>query len=262
MPDDDTAPPAERLVNVLMREHHAGRLHYYGPDRAGRYRFETEGHARRLDPDSAWAWLRGRDVGAAAGPAAPPAGVDELAPIRRVLVHPTLGDQCRTAVLAAMEHAGIGITELADRAGRTRHAVRAALKWGSTARLSMRMAEMMIDATGAGVRIVATDEPGEPGVGDLGRVDVGPAGAGGLVEPALPEPAGIGRMRAVAVAHEAGICRLVSPLDPDAAYRAVRYVLDVGGVERRIHAGVLVGWLTGVADGRGERVIADALSAN
>lgn len=260
MPANET----KRLVNALMAEHQAGRLRYYGRTRAGRYRIRTAASERSFDADGMWAYLEGRDIGQAAGPAAapPPAVVDELAEIRRVLVNPSLADQCRTQIRAAMAAQGLNLSELSAAAGRTRQAVRVALRWGAAEKLSMRMAEMLMEATGCGwrVQMVPADAAGAPGVGDLAAPGVTAAG----VPAATPEPVGVTRMRAAAIAHEAGVARLAgvkvrlgnqigrvaAPLDPNTAYRAVAYEFAVGDQRHLVQADVVAPWLTGLADGR------------
>jgi hypothetical protein len=161
-----------------------------------------------------------------------------------------------------MASVGMNTTDLAERTGRTRHAARVALRWGATEKLSMKMAEMLMAGTGCGWRVqfVPAEQAGTPGDGEL--ASLAPTAVGVPVAP--PEPPGVTRMRAAAIAHEAGIARLVSPLEPNAAYRAGSYVLAVpdagdAATGRRIQAEVVVPWVTGLADGR-DSPAADALT--
>lgn len=252
------ADASTRLVNVLMSEHSAGRLFYTGRSADGRYRVTADGRYRAFSADGMAAWLRGRELGEQAGPATPPppAVAAEIGDMRRVLVNPSLGDQFRTRIRAEMDRAGIGVVELANRTGRTRHAVRVALRWGATQKLSMTMAEQMMAAAG-GVT-------GAPGEGELaGLADAAVTGE----TVTMPEPVGMVRMRAAAIAHEHGVAtitavraflgfqtvRVAAPIDPNTAYRATAYEFDVNGERRMIDADVVVPWLTGLADARSDR---------
>jgi hypothetical protein len=170
-----------------------------------------------------------------------------------VLVNPSLGDQCRTAIKAAMVVEGLNATDLAARTGRTRNAVRVALRWGDTAKLSLKMAETMMRAAGGGWRVQYTPYAGEPGHGELAPLSARtPTGVAG----AVPEPPGLTRMRVAALCHVAGVARLVTPTDPNDAYRAGSFVIAAGADAKRVQADVVVPWLTGLADARDGRLAA------
>jgi hypothetical protein len=244
-----------------MRDEDAGRLRYLGHDRAAaRYTIRTlDGHERRYDTAGMWAWMRGRDLGGELGPVDPaaarrhPAEAPELTGMLCVLVNPTLGDQCRTAIKAAMAAEGLNATDLAARTGRTRNAVRVALRWGDTAKLSLKMAETMMRAAGGGWRVQYAPYDGEPGQGEPAPLAAaGAAGAAGVI----PEPPGVTRMRAVSLCHLAGVAELVSPTEPNDAYRAGSFVIRAGVDAKRVQADVVVPWLTGLADARDPRTAA------
>src|SRR5574343_425665 len=101
------------------------------------------GAVRMWTGDEVTGWLHGQRIGAATASIRPDRRRSrrELEPLRSVLVAPSLADACRTAILAAMSEAGIGVVEMADRSGRTRKAVSDALRYGRSGALSITMAE-------------------------------------------------------------------------------------------------------------------------
>lgn len=239
--------PSTRLVAALIAGERRGEYTYRGPAaRHTGYVVELAGGRRRVyDTAGMWAWLRARKLGAAAGPAVPPAGPRaELDAVRRLLVAPGLADQMRTQIRAAMEHVGMGVTALAAASGRNRGAIREALRWGAADTLSVRMAESMMAGTGCGWAIRYTRP--ESAVAELR-----PAAA---ICDAPPEPAGVRRMRAAVIADEHGLAVWTSPLDPNKAHRAAAFEFEVAGVPRRVPVGVVRAWLVGLADTRAATV--------
>src|SRR5687767_5975659 len=102
----DDAPYASRqLVGALVADEQAGNLRYSGLTSGGRrYAVEVNGRRRVYPLDQMAAWHRGFTAGrhhdAETLRQVPPgAGV---APLVDLLTAPSLADQCRVAILAAM----------------------------------------------------------------------------------------------------------------------------------------------------------------
>lgn len=245
-------PPATRLVRALTADDNAGAYRYHGQagDGSG-YVVETTRHRRVYPLDGMQAWHDGYTIGRQLAEQPRPAGdADQLADIRSVLVTPSLEDQCRMQIRYAMEQAGIGVVKLAERTGRTRGAIAAALRFGRAGSLSLKMADQMMAGLGRrwDVRSVpAVDREGAP---------VAPPAH------APPEPAGITRVRAVALAHERGLVELLAPLDATEAARARAYRLRAAGAEHTIRAPVVLPWLTGIADAADPATAADLTEPN
>lgn len=225
---------ARSLVDVLLAGHAAGRFTYLGTDDDGeRYRVKVRGGERTFTEQQARAWLDGLGVGEKSGsllPDKPPGDDRSLAPIRSVLVNPSLADQIRIATWVAMEEQGVGVVEMARRIGATRKTVREGMRYGHPGHLAMRAAlgrdpdaDPEVAATSPNRRVALT-------------VD-------------RAEPAGLARVRIAAYSHEVGLVRLISPLDPNQAQLPrARFILGVVDERYGVAAADLRFWLTGLAE--------------
>lgn len=254
---DVALPLPARVAAALVAGDRRGDYRYVGQASDGSgYAVELDAARRRVYPAAAMAaWHGGFVLGQQlAGQKRRRRGVRDrkrLADIRTLLVAPTLADQCRLAVHAAREDAGLTVSALAERIGRTRHAVADALALGRSGALSMTMAEQMMAGTGRhwDVRyyLPDVDEATAPAI----------SGGRGLVCPA--GPAGLVRMRALVLVDEAGLI-VWQPPAPNEALRARTYSVEVAGGEVTKRAEVLVPWLVGIADAADPRLAA-ALTA-
>lgn len=250
---DDDQPGDARLLSALAAQHRDGALHLIGVTRAGLYRVRGlhDTPERVLTTDQARGWLAGYRMGLSSAdlPRRSPAGrvPDE---IRAVLVNPSLANACRVAIWAAMEYAGLTITDVAGRAGRTRNAVADALRFGArSGALSMQMAEAVMTATGQAwdvrwARLGAGDQPGTTAPARVRNTTtvIAPFGQ------APPESAGVRRIRGLAIAHENGLIEWVEPTEPNAARRAVRHVVLRGPNRIILRDRVTLPWLAGLGD--------------
>lgn len=226
----------QRLITVLTAGARGGRWQYDGPvDNYTRYLLRTHtGAERRYTATEALEYLRGRNVGKTTPLTLEPGRPRLPDEVRHLLVNPGLGDQMRLAILTAMDAAGIGVTQLAQRTGRDRGGIRDALTMGRTGNLSTKTAEILMAGAGGSWRVSYAPP--------AGPVDGIPPAAG-------PEPVFLRRVRAAATAdHD----RIVSWRDP-VAVRHVRHPRAVFTLERarathRVMAPVLEAWLTGLRD--------------
>lgn len=243
---------SEALVAALIAADTAGVIAYVGQVRGGRYKVAAAGPGaptRTLSERDATAWLAGARAGYPTHPGRPdrdgwqdPPG--ELDTIRGVLSTPSLPDQCRTQIRAAMESVGLTLTDMVARvepAPVTRKAAREALTYGRT--LSMDMASRLMAATGCEWHVeYRAPAPAGPGPGPR------PPVASPVVAP--PEPAGLSRVRVVMFCHEHRHVRWVNPSGVNQAIRP-RAVFRLERPDRRVYdvaAADVVWWLAGVAD--------------
>ena len=231
---------SSKVITALMAEDKAGRLRYIGPvDDSARYAIVVNGAGREFPAAVMHAWLTGWRL--AATTVHRPVEVAPLDAVRAVLVAPSLADQCRTAILAAMETAGLDFTSLATATGRTRNACRDALRYGNPGKLSVRMADAMMAATGHTWSVCPvgaaqpTDRPAEAANTPIGRA-------------VAPEPVGVRRMRAAAIAHEHRLVTWVAPLEPNRARRPATFTFTRADVEHPVPAAHVEAWLLGLAD--------------
>ncbi len=226
------------VITALMAEQSAGRLTYHGPieDPDGdRYAITVHGRGRTWRAPAMAAWLAGWTLGGETADAPPPPLQPTLDAVRAVLITPSLADRCRTAILAAMEAAGVDITTLATATGRDPAAIRDALRYGNAGKLSVQMADTLMAATGHTWHVAPAAGPTAPTIGGIGRATV-------------PESSGVRRMRLAAIAHEATLVTWLSPVEPNRARRNLTYAFMRAGRRFEVAAGNVEAWLTGLAD--------------
>ncbi|MEU8023724.1 winged helix-turn-helix domain-containing protein [Micromonospora haikouensis] len=252
-PDTTTqAPTRARLVAALVAATKAGHLRYVGRVSGGGDALAVEiGDRRRVYPPAGMAaWHRGFTAGRHHQPAALAAiphgpayaGVVEL------LTAPDLADQCRIAIRAAQDAAGLTTAELADRSGLTRKTVSDALKFGRPQTLSLTRAQQLMAGTGRTWHVTYVDPE-----------HAGPA-APDLTAPTRREPAALTRLRMLAVAADRGLLRWVDDLDTTKATKAYRLAVRVADEPRPVRlraADELEPFLLGLADAADPATAAD-----
>lgn len=168
---------------------------------------------------------------------------DEVAEMRGLLVRPSLADQLRIHILAAIEGQGLTFVQVAERIDRDPQSVRNALLLGKglPRRRHSRgdIFDLMLDALQRPA--VLERDPPVPGV------DVVAALRGPRIE-----PAGLTRMRALVIAVERRLVDGVSPAGLQKARRARTFQVRVAGHDVRRPRETLLHWLRGVADGAGD----------
>jgi hypothetical protein len=204
------------VITGLMAEQAAGRITYHGPidDPAGdRYAIIVHGRGRTWRAPAMAAWLAGWTLGGETADAPPPQEQPTLDAVRAVLIAPSLADRCRTAILAAMEAAEVDIMALAAATGRDPAAIRDALRYGNPGKLSVKMADTLMTATGHTWHVAPATAAGPetPTIGGIGRATTA-------------ESSGVRRMRLCAIAHEAQLVTWISPnrTGPAAPRRSTR----------------------------------------
>lgn len=262
----DDAALSTQLINSLAAGADRGEFEFVG---GSTYQVRIEGQPRSGSSTQMWAWLAGLERGRlltermdgslrvdgwwstggteAANARAVKARAD-VAEYRKILVDPSLVDQLRIGVLAAMETNGINFKELAARIGRTPQSVRDALSFSMQ---HPRVGTLML-----------FDEMIR-GCGHRFDVSVSlPASTRSIKALAGPpdEPSGLTRMRALMVAVDARLIDGVSPSSVNRARKAREFVVEQAGATMTRPRQTLLHWLLGVADGSGARRAQKALA--
>lgn len=230
--DADTASVATRLINVLQELHDRGRIVFEGgpayevqtaPVLAlGGERLRRWGSAAQMS-----AWVDGLQRGYVAAYPTVRRSVaqPDLADLRAVVYRPSLVNQLRAQVYAAMEAAGdLMFKELSERIGRDEQVTRLALSYGNEhPRVgTITLFQEMMEACGR-------------------RFDL---------HHLLPPPMGVRRMHALTVAADAGLLAGVSPSSPNEVRRAANFEVTTVEAEKLfVRATNLVHWVQGLVDG-------------
>lgn len=239
---DETPYASTKLVGRLVAGDKAGDFRYAGlVDAGGPYVVEVAGRRRMYPLEQMTAWYRGFTDGQrhnAGELHQVPAGAG-LAPLVELLTAPDLADQCRMAIRAAMDAAGLDATRLAEAADVTRKTVGDALRFGEPQGISITMAQRLMAAAGGRWHVAyVPDEQGPPA---------------DLATPVRPEPVALTRLRALALADSRDLVRWLDNLDPTAATsrRGFYLTLRVAAEDKpvKLRAAVdLVPFLLGLAD--------------
>lgn len=262
---DEREPASTRLINRLQAAAERGRLEFVGgstymvrPQRREGRPWPRSGSAAQM-----FAWLDGFERGGLLpGPDGwwSQGGVEQaserhararadVAGYVDLLVDMSLVDQLRVQVLAAMEAAGLNFKDLAVAIGKSPQSVRDALSFGNpNPRIgTIHLFEQMIRGCGRRFRVGSESA--------RGSVDV-------LAELALRpgEPAGVTRMRGLAIAVERELVDAVAPSAVNRARKAREFTVRVAGAELARPRETLLHWLQGVADGAQDEIARAALT--
>jgi hypothetical protein len=234
---------ASELTAHLMDGARQGWFRFDGPVRSRdgtRFPILVGAVWRRFDQAAAAAWLGGHAL-AREHPARPRTVTQahlqrEIALARAVLVNPSWVDSQRTAIRQVMQDTGATLSQLAERSGRTRKAVSAAIRYGQPRTLSNAMTQCLLD--GLGVEVTVVYRPRDAASGPVAAPREVPS-----------EPAGLTVVRLLAYAHEQRLIRWIDPIDPNAGYRpATVFTLGYGRGRVRVASTAVQPWLIGLAD--------------